>query len=649
MATFYGKLSEDHAAQAAVEQLPPPVDNAQEEIQPVAASAVIDREAIGKAILTLREYKDAKSSLEARIKEDEQWYRLRHWEVIRHKQDPNAPEPTSAWLFNAICAKHADAIDNFPETNVLPREQGDENEAKMMSSILPCVMEIVDFESVYDEQWWEKLKHGTGAYFVGWDPDAENGLGEHDIHGLDLMNCYWEPGISDIQESRNFFTVALEDTDLLEEAYPQYKGKFGTALSNDFKYTYDSNVKTEHKTLVVDWYTKVPNRDGRNILQYVKFAGEDAVLFSSADYTAPDGSHPYAEQGYYDHGLYPVVFDPLFPEKGTPIGFGLIAVTRSPQLYIDKLSANILEHSLLATKVRYIATDNCDINEDELKDANCVVVHSALSSLDENHIKEIHVPSLEGNYIEVLQMKIDELKETSANRDFSNGGTSSGVTAAAAIAALQESGNKLSRDMIQASYRADKKISSLVIENSRQFYDESRSFRITGEDGSDQYVEWNNSGIRPQVTGQAMDGTPLLRKPVFDLKIKPQKRSPFSQEAQYERAKELYGLGFFNPANAQQSLIALEMMEFEGKDKVRQLVQQGQTLYTMVQQLTEQLAMAQGIQVQQDASGGSGSAPQDGGGQTISQARQDAATANMTSYGQKLAKRSTPSMSGGNG
>lgn len=612
-----------------------------------ASQRVITEEDVRKATGILKDYKAAKADLESRVIEDELWWKLRHWEAIRKTETPEAPEPASAWLFNSICNKHADAMDNYPEPNVLPRERSDEQEAQTISSILPCVLEAAGFEDTYSANWWEKLKHGTGGYFIGWDPEAENGLGDVDIHMLDLMDVYWEPGISDIQDSRNLFIVSMADTDIMEQRYPEYKGKLNSPLlTGEYKYVYDTNVKTEDKTLVIDWYYKVKSATGRQLVHYVKYCG-DCILFSSENYTAEDGTHPYQERGYYDHGMYPVKFDTMYPEKGTPVGFGMIAITKSPQLYIDKLSSNILEHSYLGTKQRYIASASADINEDELKDANVPVVHSALSQLDDLHLKPIPVSPLETNYLNVLTMKTDELKETSANRDFTNGGTSSGVTAAAAIAALQEAGNKISRDMIQASYRNYKGICEMVIELIRQFYTESRSFRITGDNGKTDFVDYNNAGIQDQ-TIPAIDGvSEYVRRPVFDLKIKPQKRSPFSIEAQYERAKELYAAGFFNPQKAQESMIALTMMDFEGKDKVLQQVQQGQTLYNVVQQLMMRIAALEGPQVLQ--SGGTQSGSTSGSGQTIAGAQQAATNANRTAYMEKTAANSKPTMSQQNG
>lgn len=594
----------------------------------------IREEDVRKAAETVRKYKDGKAMLENRLKEDELWYRVRHWEAVRKKFNPDIPEPSSAWLFNALANKHADAMDNYPEPNVLPREAGDQQEAKKLSSILPCIMEAAEFEDTYSDTWWGKLKHGTGAYFIGWNPEKENGLGDIDIHELDLLDVYWEPGIKDIQDSRNLFIAGVAETEDLETQYPQFKGKLEAATPDDYAYSYDPNVDWTGKSLVWDWYYKKRDVAGKTVLHYCKFSG-DCILYAS------ENDPEYQNRGYYDHGLYPVVFDVMFPEAGTPYGFGMIAICKNPQLYIDKLGQNILERSLLGTKTRYIASASAGINEDELKDANCAVVHSELPRLDSEHLQPIVPPSLEGNYIDVYQLKIDEMKETSANRDMNNGSGGS-VTAAAAIAALQEAGNKVSRDVIQGSYRAYRKICALVIELIRQFYTETRTFRILGESGQTEFVDFNNAGIQNQPVSMAgMVGEQMFRRPVFDLKIKPQKRSPFTVEAQYERAKELYGLGFFNPENAQQSIIALSMMDFEGKEQILQQVQQGQTLLNAVQQLQQQLAMMQaaaGMNVEQP--GYQSQTGKETGGRTISQAMQNAVSSSRKSYGERLAEQS---------
>ena len=130
---------------------------------------------------------------------------------------------------------------------------------------------------------------------------------------------------------------------------------------------------------------------------------------------------------------------------------------------------------------------------------------------------------------------------------------------------------------------------------------------------------------------------------------------------QNERAKELYGLGFFNPERAQEALGALEMMEFEGKDKVLEQVQQGQTLLNICQQMSQQLdQMALIIQTLTGKDMGVGNAVSGvsaQGGQTADKAASGSesslakgimqAQTPMTDYGTRLAKRSSPDMDTG--
>lgn len=620
----------------------------------VNAEPVIGKKQIAEAIATLKKYKDGKSNLEERIVEEERWWKLRHWDVIRNGEQTDRAEPTSAWLFNSIANKHADIMDNYPEPNVLPREMQDEQDAKTLSSILPVVFERNNYEETYSDAGWYKLKHGVVAKGIFWNKDLEDGMGDIDISFIDLLNIFWEPGITDIQDSRNLFIVTLRDNDLLELEYPDLRGKLQGQVIDVKQYVYDDNVDVSEKSLVVDWYYKRKTPEGKTILHLCKFAGGE-ILFSS------ENDPEYAATGFYDHGEYPVTLDVLFPEEGTPTGFGYIAIMKSPQMYIDKLSQAILENTVMFSRPRWFSKKNVGINKEQYLDWNNPIVEVE-GDISEERLQPITVNQINGTVLNVLQMKIDELKETSSNRDVSQGSSSGGVTAAAAIAALQEAGNKTSRDMITSSYRSFTKECYLSIELIRQFYDEKRSFRITGDAGQYQFVEYDNATLKgqpipPAFAGQELEPgyVPATRRPVFDIVIKPQKRSPYSKMAQNELAKELYQLGVFNPQMAEQSLTLLDMMDFDGLEKVKEKVQQGQTLLNMLMQM-QQTMMQQAAMIAQltgqgtpgQATGGTQTdaqpAPNAPKGESMGKAQKAAQTANMTAYGERLAAHAKPDM-----
>ena len=664
-----GKTIMDYLPMAAQKLLGSQMDRPQEGMPPDGAEKEpvrwnegeepINKKTIEKAIQTLKDYKAGKSNLESRIVEEERWWKLRHWDVIRGKASAQMqgeearPEPTSAWLFNSIANKHADIMDNYPEPNVLPREQQDEPDAETLSSILPVVFERNEYEKTYDRAAWYKLKHGIAAKGVFWNQEREDGLGDVDIRFMDILNIFWEPGITDLQASRNLFVVTLRDNDLLEQEWPQLKNKTGGQIIDVKQYVHDDNVDVSDKSLLVDWYYKARTPDGRTILHLCKFCGGE-VLFASEN--EPD-RYP---NGFYEHGRYPVELDVLFPEEGTPVGFGYIAIMQSPQMYIDKLSQVILENSMMRAKPRYWAKKGSGINMEEFLDWSKPL---CFYEGDNANIKPFEVQSLDGNVLNVYQMKIDELKETSSNRDFSQGGSTGGVTAAAAIAALQEAGNKTSRDMIASSYRSYTQECYLAIELIRQFYDEMRSFRITGETGRNEYIQFSNAGIQPQPIPPAYPGQEMemgysqsYRKPVFDIVIKPQKRSPYSKMAQNELAKELYQLGFFNPQLAEQSMTALELMDFDGEEKVKDKVEQGMTLMNQMaamQQNMNKMGMiiyqltgndVLGLTEGAGAPGPAVAMTPKGDGKSMGGAVEDAKKATMTDYGQRLTARAKPDM-----
>jgi len=611
-----------------------------------SALGKIDKKAIEKAAETLKKYKDGKKALEERIVEEEQWWKLRHWDVISKGESNNRPQPASAWLFNSLANKHADFMDNYPEANVLPREKGDEASSKVLSSILPVIYERNNYEETYSDATWYKLKHGVSAKGVFWNTELEEGLGDIDTQFIDILNIFWEAGITDIQSSRDLFIVSLKDNDLLQQEYPQLKGKNGGKVIDVKQYVYDDAVDVSNKSVVVDWYYKKRNSAGKTVLHFCKFVGNE-ILFAS------ENEPEYAENGFYNHGKYPVVFDVLFPEEGTPVGFGYIAIMKSPQMYIDKLQQVMLENALMCSKPRFWAKKNMGINEKDLLDCSKPIVYVE-GDMEEERLRQIDIQQVGGAAQNILQMKIDELKETSGNRDFSQGSTASGVTSGAAISALQEAGNKLSRAMISASYRAYTQECYLAIELMRQFYDETRSFRITGTTGQYEFVDFNNTmmqgeAIPPAYAGQELEEgyIELFRKPVYDIVIKPQKRSPYSKLSQNELGKELYQIGVFNPQLAEQAMTLLEMMDFDGIEAVKEKVQQGQTLMNMVNQLTQELAMIKGVIGMNTPSGVAmpSPTPQSSGG--MGQAQKDSQTRNMTDYGERLAKRANPDMNNG--
>ena len=521
--------------------------------------------AVGEAevrnfVEVLRRYKAGKQATERRILASENWWKLRSQEEERHLTRNGADgglTSTSAWLHNVIVSKHADAMESYPAPVILPREAGDAAEAQTLSSIIPCILERSHFEDQYSEAAWQKGKTGTGVFKVIWDAQALNGLGDIAVSQVNLLNLYWEPGKKDIQQSRYFFHTELEDREVLEEEYPGLGEKL--TGGKDFlstRFLYDDYVDVTDKVTVVEvYYHKVV--EGRKTLQYCKFVS-DQVLF------ATENDPELSLRGLYDHGLYPYVFDPLYPIEGSPCGYGYVDVCRNPQTVIDTLKTAYIKNAMVGATPRYFARGDGAVNEEEFLDLAKPLVH--VNSSSEDTLRRIEHTSLDSVYMAVLEGTIQELRQTSGNTETSTGNIQSGVTAASAIAALQEASGKGIRDSNRSTYRAFGKIVYMVIELIRQFYDLPRQFRITGELGREEFLSYTNQGLRRRHQGTDFGRDMGYRMPVFDIQVTAQKRNAYSTVAQNELALQLYSQGLFDPQRADQALMCLEMMDFEGKD-----------------------------------------------------------------------------------
>lgn len=548
---------------------------------------VIGEKELRRAAELLRRYKQGRQNLERRIIADEDWWKLRQWRQFADKGNPNDDRPASGWLFNVIMGKHADAIAAYPGPNIRPREPDDRMEAQMLSSILPCILEQNDFEDVYSDTCWQKMKQGTGVWGVYWDQEKLGGLGDISIRPVNVLNLVWEPGVTDIQKSQNVFYLELEDNETLLAAYPQLAGKLGGSSGLLARYRTDDAVDLSEKTLVVDWYYK-KRVEGRTVLHYCKYVGQTVLYATENDTFVPSVAReevdawgertlvqvpvrgPACERGLYDDGEYPFIFDRLFPIEGSICGYGYIDIGKGAQEQIDRMDQAIVKNTIMSATPRWFRCADGSVNEQEYADWTKPFVHVD-GNLGQDSLQQVQVRTLPAVCVQVLNSKIEELKWTTGNTDVTNGQVSSGVTAASAIAALQEASGRSSRASTRSAYRAYARMIRMVIERIRQFYDLPRKFRILGAGGAEEYVSYCNAHLKAQSLGA--DG--LLRTPVFDVTVTTQKHTEYTKLAQNELALQFFQLGFFRPGMEQQALACLDMMDFDGKEQVLQKIRGG--------------------------------------------------------------------------
>ena len=558
--------------------------------EPIAATpeeirSPINGESIREAAEIMRKYRAGKVQLEEKIVAEEEFWRRRQWKYIDGKKEQtNFATP---WLFNCILSKHADVMDSYPAANLLARQRDDTQEAKKLSSIIPVVHAQNDFETTYSDLAWYTLKHGGGIYGVFWDGAKHGGLGDITVRRVDFLNFFWEPGISDIQKSANVFHVELVDIEQLKARYPQAEG-IGTNSFTVTKYIYDDNIDTSGKALVVDWYYHRVSADGRRVLHLCKFV-EDVILFATEN--DPDNYR----SGWYEHGEYPFVVQALYPVEGSICGEGLVSIGAETQMQIDLLNRATINNALWGCQPRYLKRKDCKLNIEQFADATQPIVEVDNTNLGDEDLRLIDTKPLNGSYVNVLTSKVEELKYCTSNQDANNGVAPSGITAASALAALQETAGKNSRLINKIFHRAFREVVYQEIELIRQFYTVPREFRVIPDvlgAAGEEYMTYDNAHLAPQQ--QVVEGTVRgWRRPEFDIEVTVEKESPYKKMEINELALNFYKMGFFNPQMCDQALATLRMMDFDGKEKLMQEIGASGTMaqrLQMVQQIALNLA-----------------------------------------------------------
>lgn len=575
------KRNHNYSPRELPEGLTPEEEERQAYLENIRRHPPIDEKAIREANYRLEKYASASAHMRKRLIRNESYWKLRQWKYYgernRDKKDESKEIPT-AWLWNCIVSKLADLIEGYPEANIRPKRRDDTGEATKLKSILPVICEENNYESVYASLCLYLLKQGTTCAGVFWDGNRHDGLGDVAINKIDLLELFWASGITDIQDSPEVFHTKLTDNQELERIYPELKGKLGSNKFNVVDYDNDDTIDKTNKSTVIDWYYKKVDSSGNSVLHLCKYV-EDVVLFAS------ENDPENFPNGYYEHGLYPFVTEALFEVENELTGYGYVDIGEGDQHAIDIITNAVLTNAKVCAKPRFfVRQNNSGVNEDELTDLSRDLIHVA-GNFNEDNVRRINPPSMPSYIIDVRDRCINELKETLGNRDVNNGGTVSGITAASAIATMQEQGGKLSREHNKRMYSLHKKVINMVIELIRQFYELPREYRITGTLGEDMFISYDNSGLQPQPQPSILGVELGLRLPCFDIEVSAQKASSYSKMEQNELAIQLYNLGVFSPQNADMAAALLKTMDFAHKDEVLQLVMSNGTMLQKYQQL----------------------------------------------------------------
>ncbi len=512
------------------------------------------------------EYRSAYASEWERLETCERMYRSDHWYGVE-KKDKNEPRPVTPIIQSTIENVHADLMDNIPEAIIQPEGPEDERVARVVEALIKQNHDAASYAKEYWLLAHDLLTCGYMVQETGYDTKLNRGLGGAFIRHVDTRNIMFDPQVTDAQDSRAVIKYASKPVRWMEQHYPEYEGQFKADTTAGYT-AQDGTVKRDdlkNILLLEYWWREYDPETNRYKVHMCKLGG--GKLLEDSRNEKPDG--------YFAHGEYPFKVTPLFVRKGSCLGYGFVDMFIQQQKYSDKLDQIVMKNALMAARPKMMVTEASGFDPDDLRDWSKEVHKGNVV----DGVKWLVTPPLPIHLLNYIQGMRQSIKDESGANDFSRGNTASGVTAASAIAALQEMSGKRSRMATRQMHEAFKEAVRQEIEVEREFNLLPREVMLT------------TNGQRERDT---FDTAMLKRKtelgnevPMeFLVSIKVQKENRWSVMAHNELIIQMVQLGVIQPQQA------LELMQFEGKESVL-AKQQQQPQMSPEQQEAQQAQFAQ--------------------------------------------------------
>ncbi len=498
---------------------------------------VQDEEFIARAYTLFDEFYEGTRPFRQKCRENEEFWRANHWNGVA-KREQDEPRPVTPVLFSTLESILSDIMDSYPEPVLLGEEPGDDALAVSLADVIKYILKRRHYRATYRSKCRAALKKGASVQEVYWDRDLYGGLGDISVRSWDVENFLYDPKCPSIQDGRACFKFAFYHSEWLKARYPHAVDLVKADGYRRENIPGDA-ARDEDDVMVMEYWYKTFT-DGRPSVHMALLCGR--VLLEKSEDGRP--------QGMYAHGMYPFLLEPLYPLDGQPVGLGIVDIYKNLQSYADRLDQIILKNALMSGKVKLLVNRGAELDEDALSDWSKEIVRG--SRIDDASLRWFQPAPLSPHVLQHFYGKIQSIKDESGQNQFTRGEGGMGVTAASAIMALQEAGNKRSRLLIEQMYDGFEQLVKMIIALIAEDYTEARTFRIVGEEGERTTV-LSGAMLRKGESARDID---------FDVSVQVQKSTPYTTIYQNDLALKLLGAGVLQPQEA------LSMMSFEGRDRI---------------------------------------------------------------------------------
>lgn len=538
---------------------------------------------LANSILELfKEFSESYKDEWERIDDNERIYQGNHWdgmEASLNDNDANVPKPTTPIVTSTIENIKADMSDEFPEPVILPDDVDDEVAAKVLTEALRQEQEACGFAREYDKLTHDVLNCGWAVWEVGHDPELNRGVGGSYIRYVINKNFMCDPQVIGLQDGRACFKFDTRPLDWFEQRYPDhaphFKGDEDLIKKDHDEFGITTSPNKPNRYRLIEAWFRIYNPESRKTEIHMVLIAGGQVLENSWE-TRPNG--------YFNHGKYPFVVVPLFPQKGSSLGLGITDLFKDSQRYSDKLDQILLLNTFRASRPRLLVQDDM-VDIDEVRDfSKEVVVTKGPPDSVAKWQQANPLPSHTMAYIAQIR---ELIKTESGSNEQSRGNTASGVTAGTAIAALQEMSMKRSRMEARAIHYGYQEACLMQLAVMEEFDTVERDIIVT-VGGQKKRLPFSDKTFRKLFHGDK-------EIPIgFRVSIRTSRQTRYTKL----QHNELWLQMMSTLGNTVDPTIMIEGLEYEEKERLLENIRRAQAggITNLQRQLSEATQMLQQIQ-----------------------------------------------------
>lgn len=538
-----------------------------------AQAGYYDEHAVYKFVLGL--YSMAKRSKDAVRPDVERYYRLwrgEHWPKLMPTHRVRA---MSNFVFAITETIVTWLSENRPNIIVSPMGPEDAAGARIVERIIKDYLwNHLNLRRKIKQAARCGLVRGRGFLKVTWDPTARPGPGLEGEVAVDYVpwrEIYLDPYAVDVDDCR--FIIQVRDMPKSEvvRRWPEQGWRVMPGSGMDENGAGGGPYVADADRAVVsgsqemsDWGQTVRvyecwirddstelreevGADGEvRAVEVPAYPGGRVIIVAEGGVVLADMPNPYVD------GMFPFADFQAYEDEENQWGLSEVSQLEPLQRVINLLESRFVEHIRLMANSMWVMDRNSGVRPDQLVNKEGAVIVKNPGS----EVRREPPPPMPAHLFNLYLQCMRNMETITGVHDVTQGRRPGQVTAASAIAMLQEAGQARIRDKARNLEDMIRRVGQLIVSRILQFYSPGRMIRLRGQGSELEFVKWDPSLVRVGL----------------DFKVEAGSSLQMNEQLRYQLALELFQAGAIDAA------AVLEASNFPGRDEIIQRMRQQQAL-----------------------------------------------------------------------